>query len=97
MHGLEQMLREARELRVDLELHARGEEREALEQTLHVWIGALDAFHAKTGGDLGIFLGELRADFAQVLQFAVVAVEQSSVHARAPAVRPGHPPCGPAR
>ena len=62
---LEQVLGEARELRVDLELDPRRQESEPLQQPLHVGIGALEAVEAEAAGDLGELLRELGAHLAQ--------------------------------
>jgi hypothetical protein len=45
--GFEQVLREAGELGIDLQLHAGSHERETLEQSLHVRIRALEAVQAE--------------------------------------------------
>ena len=77
---VEQRLREAGELGVELELHARGEKGDALEEPLDVGIGDLEAVHAEPGRDLGKLLRELRAHFAEVLQLDVVVLEQPRIH-----------------
>ena len=76
----EQVLREARKLGVDLELDARGQEGEALEQALDVGVGALEGLEAEAAGDLGELLGELLPRLADVLQLAVVVAEQARIH-----------------
>ena len=77
---LEQPLGEARELGVELELHARAEERGAFEQPLDVGIGDLDALHPQAAGDLGELLGELGSQLAEVAELAVVVVEETRIH-----------------
>ena len=75
---LEQRLREARELGVELELHARGQKADALEQPLDVRIGDLEAAHAEPRGDLGKLLRELGAHLAQMLQLEVVVLRAAA-------------------
>ena len=77
---LEQALREARELGVELELHPAGQEGRALEQSLDVGVVHLDAVDAQPRGDLRELLRELGTHLAQVLQFLVVVAQQSRVH-----------------
>src|SRR6185503_3012326 len=77
---LEQRLREARELGVDLELHARREKRDAFEQSFDVGIGHLQAVHPEPGRDLRELLDELGASLPQVLQLEVVILEEAGVH-----------------
>jgi hypothetical protein len=62
--------------RVELELHPRREKREGLDQALDVRIGALDTVHAETRRDARVRLGEFRTHFADVLELAVVVLEQ---------------------
>ena len=76
----EQRLREARELGVELQLHARGQKPDAFEQPLDVGIGHLQPVHAEPGGDLRELLGELRAHLAQVLQLEVVVLQEARIH-----------------
>src|SRR5690606_234651 len=76
----EQALGEARELAVDLELHACGQEREALEEPLHVRIRALEPIEPEPARDLRILARELAAELAQVLELAPVVREQAFVH-----------------
>ena len=84
---LEQPLREARELGVHLELDARREEAEALEQPLDIRVADLDAAHAQAARDLRIALRELGTELVHVGEFAVVVVEQPRVHQRPPVGR----------
>ena len=70
-HGFQEGLGETGELRVHLELHARGQKGEALQQALHVGIGALEAFQPQPARNLRVLLGELAAHLTDVLQFAV--------------------------
>src|SRR5258705_386255 len=77
---LEQRLREARELGIELQLDARGEEAEALEQPLDVGVGDLEAVHAEPRGNLRKLLRELRAHLAEMLQLEVVVLQQPRIH-----------------
>ena len=69
---LEQVRDESRELGVELELHARRQEGETLEQALDVRVGDLEPLHAQARRDLRELLRELGAHLAQVTQFLVV-------------------------
>ncbi len=69
---LQQVLGEHRVLRVQLELHARGQKREAFQQPLDIGVGAFERVQAKPAGDLGILARKLRAHVAHVLQLAGV-------------------------
>ena len=77
---LEQRLGEARELGVELEVHARRQEPDAFEQPLDVRVGDLEAVHAEPAGDLGKLARELGARLPKVLQLEVVVPEQAGVH-----------------
>ncbi len=77
---LEQVLREARELGVDLELHACGEKREPLEEPFDIGIGTLEAVEPQASRDLRKLLRELPAHLAHVLQLAVVVVQNPWIH-----------------
>ena len=77
---LHQVLGEHRLLRIEFQLHARGQKREAFQQPLHVRVGAFEAFHAQPAGDLRILARELAAHFTDVLQFPVVITQQARVH-----------------
>ena len=77
---LQQPLREARELGVELQLDAAGQEREAFEQAFDVGVGDLQALDAQPGSDLRELLRELGAHLAQMAQFLVVVAEQARVH-----------------
>src|SRR5690606_40001775 len=78
---LEQMLREARELGLELQLHARSEERESLEEPLDIRVRDLRrAVDAEAAGDLRILLGELRAHLAKVVQLALVVAQKARIH-----------------
>ena len=57
-------LADLREIVVDLEVDAGGEEREAFEHTLDVRVFALVGLELQPGGDLGILLGKLDAPFS---------------------------------
>jgi hypothetical protein len=91
---LEQVLGEARELRLDLQLHARREESEPLEQPLHVGIGAFQAFEAEAGSDLRELLGKLGPHAAQQRKLLFVEAEEARIHAvdPIPEPRPGRSP-----
>ncbi|SUY26623.1 Uncharacterised protein [Burkholderia oklahomensis] len=84
----QQPAREARELRVELDLHARGHEAERLDQPFDVRIGHFARLHAKAPRDLRVRLRELGGELAHVDQFLVVVVEQSRVHCAFPFVGP---------
>jgi len=76
------VLREARELGVDLEVDARRHEREALEQPLDVRIGALERLQPQPARDLRELARELGAHLADVVELAVVVLEQPRIHQR---------------
>ncbi len=80
VHHLEQRLREARELGVELELHARGHEADAFEQALDVRIGHLQPVHPQPRRNARKLLRELRAHLAQMLQLEVVVLKEPGVH-----------------
>src|SRR6185369_1259413 len=77
---LEQMRDQPRMLGLDLELDARGEEREALEKTLDVRVADLDALDAQSRRDLRELARELGADLAQVGELVAVEAKQPRVH-----------------
>ena len=66
---------------LDLQLHARGEKRRALQQARDHRIGAVADQAAQSLGDAGIFGGEFRALLAQHGEFAIVEVSELVVHA----------------
>jgi len=76
----QQVLGEAREFRVDLQLHARSQEGEAFEQALHVGIGTLERLEPQPPGDLRELARELSPELAQILQLAVIVGEKPVVH-----------------
>lgn len=80
IHRVEQRLREARKLRVHLQLHARGEKAEAFEQPLDVRIGRPRFVHPQARGHFRKLLRELAAQLAQIRELAVVVVEQARIH-----------------
>ena len=86
---LEQVLGEPGELLVDLELHAGGEEGEALEEALDVGVGALERVEPQACRDFREVMGELATQLPQVAQLSAVVLEQASVHRHtaAPSVR----------
>ena len=61
VNNAEKRLGNLRELVVDFEMDAGGEEGEGFEEALDVRIVALIGFEDETAGDLGIFLSELGA------------------------------------
>jgi hypothetical protein len=75
-----EMLRETWKLRIDLQLHTRGEKAETFEQALDIRVRAFEAFEPEPPGDLRIFFGELAAHFPQVLEFRAVVFDQFRVH-----------------
>ena len=77
---LEQRLGDLRELVVDLEVDARREKRERLDQPLDVRILALAALEQQPAGDLRVLLGELRRHPADERQLAFVVGEQLVPH-----------------
>src|SRR3546814_4460009 len=85
VHHLQQMPREDREFGIELQLHARREEGEALQEPLHIGVGAVECVEAQPGGDLRIFAGELAAHLADVRQFLIVELQEARIHQRPPA------------
>ena len=69
---------------LELELHARRQERGALQQAGDHRVGALADEAAEPLGDAGIFFGEFARLFVKQLQFAVVEVEKFPVHCLQP-------------
>src|SRR5262245_47281922 len=82
------MVREPRELGIELELHARGQEREALEQSFDIRVRDVETTEAETARDLRILGGELGAYLAHELELALVVLQQARVHQDV-ASRPG--------
>jgi hypothetical protein len=80
VHHVQQVLREAGKLGVDLELDAGGEKGKRFQQALDVGIGAFERLDAEPAGDLGKLLRELLPGLADVLQLAVVVVEEARIH-----------------
>ncbi len=78
--NLEQRLREARKLRVDLQLHPGRQERGAFKQPLDVRICDLEGVHAEPTRDLRKLLGELRAHLAEMSQLALVVLQEAGIH-----------------
>ena len=78
---LQQRLREGRELRLQLELDARGEQREAFEQPLDIGIGDIEAAEVQTRGDLRELAGEFPAGLAheRELGFVMIAAARGSI------------------
>jgi hypothetical protein len=77
---LKQALREAREFGVELELHARRQETERLDQALDVGVGDLDALHSQAARDLRMRSREFAGGLAHVGELLVVVVQQVRVH-----------------
>ena len=73
---LQQRLREGRKLRLQLELDARGEQREALEQPFDIGIGDIEASQIQTRGNLRELAREFPAGLAHKRQLGFVVVEQ---------------------
>jgi hypothetical protein len=69
---------------VDFKMNAGGEEGEGFEQALDVRIVALIGFEDEAAGDFRIFLAELGAELAEVVEFALVVVQEFVTHERAP-------------
>jgi hypothetical protein len=82
VEDVEQRLADLRELVVELEVHARGEEGEALQHPLHVRVLGLAGLQQQAAGDLRVLLGELGAHAPEVRQLALVVVEQLVTHDR---------------
>ena len=76
----EQALREARKLRVQLDLHARRQEAEGLDQALHIRVVDLGAVQPQAARDLRVRGGEFAGGLAHVDQLFVVVVEKVGVH-----------------
>ena len=81
---VEEGLGDLREIVVDLEMDARGEKREPLEQPLDVGILALVGLELEARRHLGIPPGELRAHAPEKRQLALVVVQQIVTHRRLP-------------
>ena len=81
------MLGEARELGIELELHAGREERHAFEQTLDIGVGAGVRVERQPAGDRRMRRRELAAQVAQEPQLGLVVAEEAPVHQRASAGR----------
>src|SRR2546423_15059233 len=82
--NLEDRLADLGKLVVDLEMHARGEKGERLDESLDVWILALVRFEQQPPSDLGVTLGELRAHTTDVGELALVVVQQLLTHRASP-------------
>ena len=76
----QQRLGNLRKLVVDLQVDARRQKGKAFQQPLHVRIVALGRLQDQPRGDLGILLGELRAQLAHVRQLALVVQQQVIPH-----------------
>ena len=79
---LEQIVGELRKLVLELELHARREERGTFQQPAHHRIGPVLQDAAEPLRNAGIFFGELARLFVKQLQFPIVKIEKFAVHAR---------------
>ena len=81
---VDQVGREIGELVLDLELHARGQKRRALEQPADHRIDAVVEQAAEPLGDARIFLGEFRRLLAQDRELLIVEFEEFAVHRSEP-------------
>ena len=87
---LQQVVGEALVLGVELQVHARGEEREAVEQPFDVGVGAAVGAQAEPVGDARVVRGELAGEIAHEAQLLLVVAQESPVHqatASAPSTR----------
>ena len=76
----EKRFRDLRELVVDLEAHARREEREGLEKPFDVRVLALVRLELQAGRDLRVLVGELGPHLAQEAQLALVVLQEIAAH-----------------
>ena len=79
---LEQIAGEFRELVLQLELHAGGEKRRALEQARNHRVHPVGDQAAKPLSDAGILVGELARLLIQQLELPIVEIEKFPVHRR---------------
>ena len=61
-------------------IDAGGQEGEAFQQALHVGIFALAGFEQQAAGHLGILVGELRAEIAEIGEFLRIVKQQIVAH-----------------
>jgi hypothetical protein len=80
--GFEEVVGEAWELGVELELNAGGEEGVALEEAFDIGVDAGEVLDAEAAGDLGKLAGELLGHGLEVAEFTVVVAEQPAIHSR---------------
>ena len=81
---IEERFADLGEIIVDLEVDARSQEGEGLEQALHVRVGAFIGLEQQARGHLGVALGELRPGAAEEAELLLVVVEQLVTHPLAP-------------
>ncbi len=77
---LDQIVGELGKLVLDLELHARREERRTLQEGREHGIGAVMRHAAEAVGDARIFLCELLRMFVEQRQFPVIEVDEFAMH-----------------
>ncbi len=82
VNSLQKTLRKARELGIQLQMDARGQEGESFQQSLHirVWADFLGVGQRKSSGNLGKISTKLGGRFAQVPQLDVVKFQQPFIH-----------------
>src|SRR4029077_958378 len=78
---LEQIVGELGKLVLELELHARREERRALQQSAHHRVEPILQDAAKPLCNAGILFGELASLLVKQLQFPIIQIEKFAVHA----------------
>ena len=83
VHDSEKVLRELRMARIELQLYARRQECERLDQPLDIGVSDLEGIHAEPRGDARIGARKLDSGLAQKAQFGVVIVEQPRIHGSA--------------
>ena len=84
----EQCLGDLRKFVVDFEMDTRREERECFQQSFYMRIVALVGLQDEAPCDFRIFLTELRAKLAEIIEFALVIEEQFVTHRKPRAARP---------
>ena len=85
INRLEDRLGKTRELRVELQLHSRGQKRKAFQQTLYKRIGAdllRITIQRQPARDLWEVPRKLRSRFPQMLEFNIVEIQQAAIHDR---------------
>ena len=89
VHHVQQCLRDFREIVVQPEVNAGGQQRHRFDQPLHVRILAAVRLEQQPRRHLGILLGEFRALLAQERQLALVISQQLIAHGRLPRLQGG--------